>query len=345
MTIARSNTHRFSTLDSIRGLMLLWVIVDHLSLNYGHIKFGVPFPQNSVFMWMSFFMAPFFLISGFMFNMKRTFKDFFIHKFKKLIIPYLFFSLLGLLIWMIYKEVVGGGLTLGALYYLLISSLQTATLPSNTPCWFFFSLFWVNIIYYVALSCVKVLKINNLLGGGILIFLFFILAYLSHNRSQLFGDGNIGLGLLYFHSGYLIRKYYESISKWILLIISVAGYILIGLFIPEQLSFVLNLLVQGNYLLNFLFCICAFLIMFIILNKIPQHILSKTYINFIGYNSLLLFAYHRILLNWIYEPILMKLIPDCSYLLFLGLGFITILLGYHLLLIIFKKYCPVLIGQ
>ena len=60
-------------LDWIRGLAVIWVIIHHISLNYGTIKYGVCSEGISVFKLLSFFMIPFYIISGYFFNVKKTF--------------------------------------------------------------------------------------------------------------------------------------------------------------------------------------------------------------------------------------------------------------------------------
>ena len=64
---------RRAYLDWIRGLAVLWVIIHHISLNYGFIKFGQCTEGLNAFTLLSFFMVPFYIVSGYFFNVKKTF--------------------------------------------------------------------------------------------------------------------------------------------------------------------------------------------------------------------------------------------------------------------------------
>ena len=86
---------RLEELDTIRGLMILWMLVVHISLNYGHIIFGTPFQRFSIFSWMSFFMVPFFFFSGFCFKEGVPFMTFLKKKALTLIVPYIFYTIAG----------------------------------------------------------------------------------------------------------------------------------------------------------------------------------------------------------------------------------------------------------
>lgn len=64
---------RCKYLDCLRGLAVLWVVIHHISLNYGVIKYGVCGEGITIFKLFSFFMVPFYIISGYFFNVKKTF--------------------------------------------------------------------------------------------------------------------------------------------------------------------------------------------------------------------------------------------------------------------------------
>lgn len=257
--------------------------------------------------------------------------------------PYIYYSIFGLMFWIVYA-VIKHNLTISSFKGLIYSSIPTATLPSNTPCWFFISLFAVNIFYYL-LNYVSKNYFKTSIGGGILLIISTICAYLTHNVPQYFGIGNICLGLFFFHIGYLIKVYESYFNRLGVFIISIFIYFLIGYLCPEQLAFVFNLLVQGNYLLNLLFSVAAFIVLWYLIQRVPDKILKKNYFTFIGFNSLLLFAYHRPVLNYIFTPLLQRFIPGCTYPVFLCVSLIGLLIGYHFLLLIIRKYCPALIGE
>ena len=134
---------RIAYLDQIRGLMILWMLVVHISLNYGYIQFGTPVKSPDVFSLMSFFMTPFYVFSGYLFSSKRNFREFSMNKVRKLIVPYFFFTIFGICIYELYVLLVSGEIN----FNFMKSFIPTASFNTNTPCWFFISLFFVCEIY------------------------------------------------------------------------------------------------------------------------------------------------------------------------------------------------------
>ena len=61
-------TGRIDYFDWIRGIMVLWMLVYHISLNYGRITFREPEDGCSPFTFLSFFMATFYVASGYFFS-------------------------------------------------------------------------------------------------------------------------------------------------------------------------------------------------------------------------------------------------------------------------------------
>ena len=324
---------RFKHLDCIRGLAVLWVVVHHISLNYGVIKYGVCSEGLTIFKILSFFMIPFYVISGYFFDAKKSLQFYTINKVKKLLIPYMTFSIFGLLIFEVYSFIGKGVLALPSMG----NFIATAALRSNTPCWFFISLFCVNVIYYFISKRMNIQK--HLIIG----FCFF-LAFLTYNKTQIFGYGNILLGLVYFHVGTLFRQYETFVRKKITIGLALAIYLLITLFDPQWLSFVLNFQICGNYILNLLFSVFAMIICWNIALLWKYDGFVGRNICFIGRNSLVLFASHRPILNYLIQPTLSRLSPDMGYLPFLLISFIALLLAFVILNWAGRKFVPFLLG-
>lgn len=59
--------------DCIRGLAVIWVVIVHISLNYGYIKFGQCSEGINAFTLLSFYMVPFYVVSGYFLDVKKTF--------------------------------------------------------------------------------------------------------------------------------------------------------------------------------------------------------------------------------------------------------------------------------
>ena len=330
--------NRIAFLDLIRGVMIVWMLIVHISLNYGYIKFGAPVTTVSIFTLMSFFMTPFYVFSGYLFSPKRDFFEFTRNKFTKLIIPYLFFTIFGVIVYEIYEYVVLSSVDFGYLK----SFIHTAAFKSNTPCWFFISLFFVSEIYYL---------LQKYLGGAFLriaIALIFVLAFLSCNRPQYFGHGNILLGLVYYHLGQELKSHEKIIMKfWKYVFVNAfVVYVIIGFFFPTSLSFVLNILRGGNYISNFLFSVSACLLLYLLFSKLPQkNSAVEKIIIYIGETSLVIFAFHRPVLNWILEPLIKHVNSGITYLPFLFICLFSILLLSYIFNIFMNRFLPVFLGK
>lgn len=332
------NNGRLVYFDWIRGCMILWMLVYHISLNYGRIKFGVPEDSASIFTFMSFFMAPFYVGAGYFFSFKKSLKDFWDNQIRKLFVPYCFFTIFGIMIFEIYSMAANGGL--GAIS--LIAAIPTGCLRTNTPMWFLFSLFMCRMIYY----CINKMAIR--VGGGkivhLVIAICFVLAFFTKNKHQIFGYGNIFLGLIFIHMGFCLKKYAERCIRVYLGISAIVFYLTISIFAPQRMEFVRNILVQGNYMLNFIFTICAcFALWYIAQQWKHNNLIGRGFVA-MGRDSLVVFAFHRPVLNYIIEPLLRYINPAISYHYFLFISLIVILLLYYLLNAFLKRCCPKLIG-
>ena len=82
---------RFRELDLIRGALVLYVVFYHMSLAYGYILFDSS-DRPAFYFIMSFFMVPFYFFSGFLFSSKRNTMSYIRNKFKKLVLPYVFWG-------------------------------------------------------------------------------------------------------------------------------------------------------------------------------------------------------------------------------------------------------------
>ena len=253
ITIGQSQG-RISYFDWIRGTMILWMLIYHISLNYGRVTFGVPEDGASVFTVMSFFMATFYVGTGFFFSCKKDFKSFLRDKVRKIGIPYITFSIWGIIVFESYSLIAEGHF--GDLN-LIKGTITTGAIRANGPLWFLFSLFFCNIFYYLI----------GKVGGGyknLAVFFCIIIACLTHNRAQIFGYGNILLGLSFIHMGFLLRKHKETLNRWYLAIPAFLAYLSIAIFLPQRLEFVRNRLVQGNWVLNYVYTVLACFLMWYI---------------------------------------------------------------------------------
>lgn len=335
MAELKTREERLTYFDWIRGLMILWMLIYHISLNYGKVVFGVPEDGASVFTFMSFFMATFYVSSGYFFSTKRAFDVFLRDKIKRVVVPYITFSFWGILVFECYCLVTSGHL--GDLH--LMDSIWTGCVRQNGPLWFLFSLFFCGIIYY-GISKVGEGKVKHLI-----VLIVFLLAYLTHNRGQIFSSGNIALGLTFFHLGFCLRQYKETLNHWYWGVLALLIYFSLGLFAPSRLEFVRNLMAQGNWFINYIFTVSACFLLWYISQLWKHNNIAGRGLVFLGRDSLVVFAFHRPVLNWVIEPVVRAWYPSIRYSEFLIICLIGILLMYIMLNTILKTYFPKLIGR
>ena len=115
----------------------MWVLVVHISLNYGYIQYGVPSGRYNVFTLLSFYMFSFYFAAGYFFNNKRDFRELFIRKSRSLVVPWIIYTIFGILVYLIYCYVVNEDIKIN--FYSIINSWALST---NTPMWFLGSLFF-----------------------------------------------------------------------------------------------------------------------------------------------------------------------------------------------------------
>lgn len=332
-----THTYRIVYFDWIRGCMILWMLTYHISLNYGKITYGVAEPNSpTIFTFMSFFMATFYVSSGYFFTMKQDAVSFFANKIKKILIPYCTFYIWGVIIYEIFFIITNGRIS-GL--RMLLPSLISGCSATNTPLWFLVSLFMCNGLYYILNKCLQEKFVH------LIVAICIALACITQNKTQIIGYGNILLGVSFVHVGVLLRRYQDKLIHIFCIAVSILIFLIIGIVFPQRLEFDRNILVQGNYILWFLFAIVACYTLWYI-SKLWKHdnVIGHSLIN-IGQTSLVIFAAHRPVLNWVIEPIIRNLYSEVSYSVFWFISLMLILLICYGLNYLLKAYCPVLIGE
>lgn len=320
---------RLDFLDIIRGFMVLWMLVLHISLNYGLVTYGQGFNASSLFSWMSFFMVPFYLFSGYMYSGNIDFKDYLWKKEKSLLFPYFFYMIFASIIYEIYYFTT---------HWTIDSNIFVNVLPSglpffNTPLWFLLSLFITCLMYDV----IERIQTKWCMGGvkHVLFFLIYLIAFkLSHgNGMRILMYKTVLIGIVYYHLGYTFKQYEAKLSKskqLLLFVVSLVLYGGINILDPQSMWFVDNLQASGNYFCNLIFSISAcYVLYFIFRNPVISSFL-KGNIGVIGKYSLVIYASHRYMLNYVYEPVIRNIYPDVPYLLFLVFALVFILISAYI---------------
>lgn len=141
------NARRVLWIDAAKGIAMLLVFYGHL----GGAGDNPWFPNLTGSIWVVylFHMPLFFILSGLTFNPNKDFRTFFVSRFKRLVIPYFFFSIyaLGKILLLIIAPSVVGSFHAGAMGTPL-KELGNILLGNTNGLWFFLALFWGELALY-----------------------------------------------------------------------------------------------------------------------------------------------------------------------------------------------------
>lgn len=221
-TQAESLTHervhhsrRILWIDIAKGLAMLLVFYGHL----GGAGDNPWFPDLTGSIWVVylFHMPLFFMLSGLTFNPNKDFRTFFVSRFKRLVIPYFFFSIyaLGKILLLIIAPSVVTGFHAGAMGTPLFE-IGNILLGNTNGLWFFLALFWGELALYGVHKLTKqsthhhlMLAIISVISGVI----WFVMSFLGIYRYVPFqllhateAVAFVGLGWLLSHRIKILRK-------------------------------------------------------------------------------------------------------------------------------------------
>lgn len=237
---------RLYYLDAVGGILLIHMIIGHCC------QWSQTFSVYQTWTyWLDFFMPWFFFKAG-MFFKQRPVKDELGKSFRRLIIPYIYFSIIGTgLLWI--KLCINGELSLRDFLSPFRSILIAGSTPGNLALWFLLSLFVIKLAFsaiHIKLSSAGNLLAKCLCGGvlGVLCIIFIPVHYVLelNNITYPLWLSNISSGMLFFTTGYLLRDFKPNkIFKLILLV----GYVLVMVFYPTVVGMRSGDLICGEYLL------------------------------------------------------------------------------------------------
>ena len=211
----------------------------------------------------------------------------------------------------------------------------------NTPMWFFVTLFSVNVTYFILRKLPSYIV-------NVIIILFFFAAWRMEGSStaQYLMHRAFPLAIVYFHIGYVFRNYQNYIN-WKICIACIVLCIFINLVDQQCIWFVNNFQSQGYYPFNLFYSLCATLsLWFIFKNLLPKPDRNKAIkaLNLLGRYSLIVFATHRPILNYVYEPIIRRLWPNVNYYAFLIIGLFILIVASIALYKLIIRLTPKLVG-
>lgn len=193
-------TKHFPEITLIKGIGIFLVVL-------GHLKLNSPELTKVIF---NFHMPLFFFVSGFLFRAEAT-KLFLKKKFKRILIPYLFFSTLSFILYYIphYKD----SLISVRIFFegTLLGISDDYYLSWNTVLWFLPCLFVLNLIYNI----IAFLPVDTLWKNVIKIIFWFCGLCFSNNPDTILPFHVLSAFLMipFFETGRLVRIYYAKIYE------------------------------------------------------------------------------------------------------------------------------------
>lgn len=313
------SSSRNAAIDAVKGVCLLHMLFVHLSIIYGAIDFcgngaGVYFHA------MEWFMIPFYLFNGYFFSYKNKFKSFVIARAQRLLIPLLFWSFISLPFFYICQYLTEGFVEWKEPFYMFI---QICSLSSNDALWFLYSLFAVNVIFYVVSIVTKNEKY-------VLSFIILCLLYAYADRYYLpcyFSSSNISLGLVFFYIGYKFRIVENKLINKRVLLFAIIVFIAIFYFDPQWMQIVTLYQTEGYFTLNILYALTGTYILYFAMTKLKY----RKLFSYFGHNSMTYYVWHMIPLRLVWDPICKEYFPHISYGQYVVLGGVMILLSSWLI--------------
>lgn len=195
---------RSNYVDAISGIMIIFMIA------IIHITDWVHLNNHPLYMYgikiFPFFLAWFFYKSGMFFKMPTNYREYIEKCYRKLVKPYLIWSVLSFLIWLVIQVFNNSNFDIvhQFLSYCFYSVTDGCHI-SNIPLWFILTLFLVKAIYPLVYHW----GISNAIKNSICLILI-IFAYYSKERYSIFIKPlwlyNTIIGLFFFNMGYLLRN-------------------------------------------------------------------------------------------------------------------------------------------
>lgn len=280
---------RIDWIDMAKGYGMILVIIGHIVVSHGTVYTLIS----------SFHMPLFFILSGYLFSNKRSFKEFFIKRIKSLVVPY-FCLCIPLLISKAINGLIDGNYTslTDTVVYTYQYFMKFVVQKRESTLWFVACLFVINIIFYFLSKLVKndyaLLVTSFIIGFAGLMYCKYVAVYLPW-------AADLALTAIpFFALGYfsknknLVTKIVENKYSVIYAVIAAIIWILslIGsLKLSDNTVFNMHGSEFGWWPLSYLGAISASLALIIISSKA-----TFKSIMYIGQNTMLYLAWHQSLI-------------------------------------------------
>jgi acyltransferase len=277
------SVRRLDWLDALRGLAIIFVVLGH-TLNT---------PASLTTYVYTFHVPLFFFISGYLFNLARnnSFRGFLFKRFQRLIIPLFFFEFLAYILEDVafrspFKR------PENVIYELFngITNKEFAIL--NAPVWFLFTLFLVEIVYYLP---VKWIRDKRILIGVMALVPLVESTYPHYYTAYLPWYVSTALyGLLFYCAGNLFRDFEGVFFKQNYLVFTLLFFT--NFFYARNKVTFLDLKL-GNYFIYYLSAFSAVLAYFYLFRKSYEKGFSSRPLEYFGKNTLIILGIHHIVFS------------------------------------------------
>lgn len=283
-------------MDFLGGLIMLQIIFLHLSLTYTSVS------------WVGYFYSlwsyslpclAWFFYKGGMFYKTRPLKQVITTSAKRLLVPYIFFTIIGFISQIIidynYLNTIGWAAFLSEN---IKNCLLFGVLGIDGPIWYLLVFYGVKILYTWLRSSLKLKPIYIILGCFLCAFGMW---YIFLERNYIFWIGAIACNLVFFACGdYLREKQFKYPMPTIL--VSLAVVVLLAISHIEYLSLRTNGGWQeysiNGYILSYPLVIASILLVNNLVRWLPINIKSASFINNMGRQSMSWFLLHHFILTW-----------------------------------------------
>ena len=271
--------NRKNYLDILRGIAIFFVVFGHVT----HISVL----RTYIF---GFHIPLFFFISGLLFVPEKygDFKQFFVKKFKSLMIPYCFFYLVTFLYWLLIERKIRGGVSPGSqLLGMFYGTYNMKYMLFNGALWFLPCLFTTEILYF------WINKICSVWCKLLVLLLIYILgiSLISFDITWFPWGGNAALlACVFYGLGYCLKNKAFQLEKlsWfhcalIIIICGILQILLIDFTDADLASLNIN---YYSYIPVALIGIALYFSLSLIIKK-------NKFLEFLGINSLVIFAFQE----------------------------------------------------
>lgn len=331
---------RLSWLDVGKGLGILLVIFAHTELPYEIKKYIY-----------TFHVPLFFFLSGYLFSSDNLpFKTFFTKKFKGLIVPYLWFSLITYL-WLVLKFIVGltGDAKVDILYAPILGTFyairDSAGSIHNGTLWFVACLVCVELLFFLFIQMSR----GNVKTLSLMLFVSSIIGYTYsiYIAKPLPWSIDAALSAVVFYGiGYLLKEYQVVLEK-----LMNFKYVVV-LFLINMVAGSLNSMIDifynklGNYILFYTAAISGILLVVVLIKALT----TSFSLEYIGRNTFILLAFHQSVIFDVIRQIVKRSNSLSTFFennhLIMGIFYLatTLVISIPIIFII-NKYLPFLVGK